>query len=49
MDERREKEGRLELPTELRGTWRAASDSLVICYRVQERSLYLKCFLSTYT
>lgn len=35
--------------TELRGTRRTASDSLVNTYRIQEKNLYLKCFLSTYT
>lgn len=41
----KEEEGRMEPSTELRGTWRTASDRLVnTCYRIQERSLYFKCF-----
>lgn len=40
----------MEPSTELRGTRRTASDSLVnTYYRIQEKNLYLKCFLSTYT
>lgn len=35
---------------ELRGIRRTASDSLVnTYYRIQEKNLYLKCFLSTHT
>lgn len=35
---------------ELRGIGRTASDSLVnTYYRIQEKNLYLKCFLSTHT
>lgn len=35
---------------ELRGIGRTASDSLVnTYYRIQEKDLYLKCFLSTHT
>lgn len=40
----------MEPSMELRATWHIASASFVnTCYRIQEKSLYLKCFLSTYT
>lgn len=40
----------MEPSMELRATWHIASASLVnTCYRIQEKSLYFKCFLSTYT